>query len=76
VGVANFNEKDLTREKALTKRTILTDWAKSCLFLLNPKRVLRGLTKPDAVLTIEIPGGARREGRDIGSVAILEDLAA
>lgn len=60
-GLTNINKEHFTtiysqaREKAMTKRNILAGWAKAGLFPFNPARVLCGLTKPDAPLTVQAP---------------------
>lgn len=40
------------RDKAITRRNILSGWAATGLFPLNPDRVLRGIQKPPPKLTI------------------------
>src|SRR5436190_6633855 len=40
------------RERALTKRNITAGWAATGLFPFNPERVLRGIQKPPAELTV------------------------
>ena len=40
------------RDRALTKRNIVAGWAATGLFPFNPERVLRGVQKPPAKLTV------------------------
>ncbi|OCK76245.1 DDE-domain-containing protein [Lepidopterella palustris CBS 459.81] len=39
-------------DRAITKRNIIAGWAATSLFPFNPERVLRGIQKPPATLTI------------------------
>jgi hypothetical protein len=43
------------RERAMTKKNILAEWAKSGLFPFNPDRVLRDITKPVAEAPTPLP---------------------
>jgi hypothetical protein len=60
-GLTNVNKEHFTaiysraRERGMTRKNILADWAKTGLFPFNSSRILRDIVRPDAPLTIQVP---------------------